>query len=293
MSNSGCSPICRSIEGVGLGLRTPHIETVLSQLPQVPWFELLTDNWLDASGIDGHLLDEVLKHYSVSLHGVSMNVGGTMPLNTDYLNRVKRLAKRCNTQCVSDHLAFTAVNGKQLHDLAPLPYTEEALTHVINRVDQVQNLLGFSIAIENISAYVKYDHDVMGEAEFLNQLAQGTGCSILLDVNNLYVNQVNLEQDAKAFLTQLYARHVSEMHLGGYTDQGSFLLDAHNNPVSNPVWKLYEVALEKFPQVPTLIEWDNDLPDFEVLLSEQKKAQVLFNTSTEQTGWVRAVNYGQ
>lgn len=266
-----------SINGVGLGLRTPHIQSILSQKPNVPWFELLTDNWLDASGIDGVLLDEILKHYPVSLHGVAMNIGGVMPLNHDYLASVKALARRCETHWVSDHLAFTAVAGQQLHDLAPLPYTQEALSHVYERIDQIQTSLGFALTVENISAYVSFEHETLGEAEFLNELADKTGCNILLDVNNLYVNQVNLNTDAKAFIHEIKPKHVTEIHLGGFTQKGDYLLDAHNQPVADPVWLLYDMAMKKFPATATLIEWDNDLPSFETLMAEKTKAQSYFD----------------
>lgn len=263
-----------SIHGVGLGLRTPHIENILQHKPQVPWFELLTDNWLGASGIDGVLLDEILKHYPVSLHGVAMNIGGVMPLNTSYLTRVKELAQRCDTTWVSDHLAFTAVDGRQFHDLAPLPYTEEALLHVCERIDAIQNHLGFALTVENISAYVAFKHETLDEADFLNALADRTGCHILLDVNNLYVNQVNLNKDAKQFLQSLKAKHVKEIHLGGFTHKGDYLLDAHDHPVAEPVWELYELAMGKFINTPTLIEWDNALPDFDTLMAEKIKADM-------------------
>ena len=271
-----------SIQNVGLGLRSPHIETILANQPSVPWFELLTDNWLDASGIDGFLLDKVTELYPVTLHGVGMNLGGMDALNLDYLSKVKVLAKRCEASWISDHLSFSAVDGKQLHDLAPMPYTEESLRHMIKRVKQAQDFLGQALVVENISAYVAYEHTTINEAEFLNTLADETQCKILLDVNNLFVNQKNIGQPAIEFINTLKVPHVQEIHLGGYTDKGDFLLDAHNNPVSEPVWSLYEHTIQKFKNVPTLIEWDNDLPDFEMLLSEQKKAMAIMRQYHEQ-----------
>lgn len=270
-----------AIKGVGLGLRSPHIEHILGHKPNVPWFELLTDNWLDASGIDGFLLDQIAEQYPLTLHGVCMNIAGTQALNFDYLTGVKSLAKRCKTGWISDHLAFSAVDGKQLHDLAPIPYTHEALKHVIDRVNCIQDFLEQKLCVENISAYVAYQGSSLSEADFLNALASETGCSILLDVNNLYVNQKNLGQDAKLFIETINNKYVSEMHLGGYTDKGDFLLDAHNNPVSDPVWELYELALKKMKGVPTLIEWDNDLPEFSILLQEQQKATTLMSEYSE------------
>ncbi len=260
------------VNGVGLGLRSPHIEHILKHKPDVPWFELLTDNWLDASGIDGHLLDEINERYPLTLHGVCMNIGGTDALNFSYLNAVKRLATRCNATMISDHLAFSAADGKQLHGLGPMPLTPESLSHCIQRIDTLQDFFGRSISVENISAYVSCPDSSINEATFMNELNKETGCNILMDVNNLHVNQVNLGVNAHEFIAALNANIVSEIHLGGYTQKDDFLLDAHNNPVSEPVWQLYKVAINKFKDVPTLIEWDNDLPDFEVLLQERQKA---------------------
>ncbi len=271
-----------SIQNVGLGLRSPHIETILATEPNVPWFELLTDNWLDASGIDGFLLDKITEQYPVTLHGVGMNLGGLDPLNLDYLSKVKALAVRCEANWLSDHLSFSAVQGNQLHDLAPLPYTEESLQHMVVRIQQAQDVLGQALVVENISAYLAYEHTTINEADFLNALAHETQCEILLDVNNLYVNQKNLDQNAVEFLNALNHSVVKEIHLGGYTDKGDYFLDAHNNPVSEPVWSLYELAIQKFKGIPTLIEWDNDLPDFNVLLQEQQKAMAIMSKTSEK-----------
>ncbi len=270
-----------SIQNVGLGLRSPHIEQILATQPNVPWFELLTDNWLDASGIDGFLLDKVTEQYPVTLHGVGMNLGGIDPLNLNYLAKVKALAERCETRWISDHLSFSAVEGKQLHDLAPLPYTEESLQHMVTRIKQAQDFLGRSLLVENISAYLAYEHTTINEADFLNYLAHETQCEILLDVNNLYVNQKNLGHNAIEFINTLNEGVVKEIHLGGYTDKGDYFLDAHNNPVSEPVWSLYDIAMQKFIDVPTLIEWDNDLPDFQVLIEEQQKAMAIMSKYSE------------
>ena len=271
-----------SIQNVGLGLRSPHIEHILRDQPLVPWFELLTDNWLDASGIDGFLLDKVSEQYPLTLHGVGMNLGGLDPLNLEYLTQVKALAQRSGACWVSDHLSFSAVQGKQLHDLAPLPYTEESLQHMVVRIKQAQDFLGQALLVENISAYLAYEHTSINEADFLNALARETHCEILLDVNNLYVNQKNLDQDATEFIHCLDQSIVKEIHLGGYTDKGDYFLDAHNNPVSDPVWHLYDLAIQKFKDVPTLIEWDDDLPEFDTLLNEQQTAMAIMSKYSEK-----------
>ena len=270
-----------AVSGVGLGLRSPHIEHILKYKPDVPWFELLTDNWLDASGIDGHLLDEIKERYPLTLHGVCMNIGGTDSLNFSYLNAVKQLAKRCNTTMISDHLAFSAVDGKQLHGLGPMPLTAESLSHCTQRINTLQDFFGHNISVENISAYVSCPDSIMNEAHFMNELANETGCRILLDVNNLHVNQVNLGVSSHEFIATLNSKIVSEIHLGGYTQKEDFLLDAHNKPVSEPVWELYKMVKNKFKDVPTLIEWDNDLPEFDVLLQEKQKAMACHFTELD------------
>ena len=268
----------KKINGVGLGLRSPHIERILSSSANVPWFEILADNWLDASGIDGFLLDELVERYPMALHSVGMNIGGVDALNRDYLVKVKHLASRCQTGFISDHLCFSAADGRKIHDLLPLPYTEEALQHCCDRVSVIQDIIGCRISVENISAYAEYQHNSINEAVFLNKLAERTGCGILLDINNLYVNEKNLQQDAKQFIDSINADAVEEIHLGGFTDKGDYYLDAHNNPVCEGVWRLYEYALNRLPSCPTLVEWDNDLPVFDTLLEEQREAQSIYQT---------------
>ncbi|MEM7015906.1 MAG: DUF692 domain-containing protein [Pseudomonadota bacterium] len=260
------------LEGVGVSLRSPHIEHVLSQTVDIPWFELLTDNWLEAAGINGLLLDEIVERYPVALHGVSMNLGGMQPLDQGYLDAIKRLARRCQTDKISDHVCFTAVDGKQLHDLAPLPLTQETLSHLAQRINQVQDVLACPLYIENVSAYVRYECDAIDEASFLNTLTARTGCKLLLDINNLYVNQVNLGTNAENMIDCIDPDGVGELHLGGHQNCGSYLLDAHNNIICEDVWRLFERAIQRFGDTPTLIEWDNDLPEFSTLQQERYQA---------------------
>lgn len=258
---------------MGLGLRFPHIQTVLSEKPDIPWFELLTDNWMAASGVDGVLLDAVLDVYPVALHGVAMNIGGVDPLNRSYIEGVKALADRCETPHVSDHLCFTAVQGEQLHDLAPLPLTDETLSHVADRIDCAQNLLKRRLTIENISAYMSCKQDTYTDAEFLNALAKRTGCGLLLDINNLYVNQFNLGRPAQDCIHSIRPEFVTEFHLGGFSDQGEYLLDAHDHPVCDAVLDLYQEAVRCIGNRPTLIEWDHQLPAFSTLMEEKVKVE--------------------
>lgn len=261
------------IAGVGLGLRSAHIETILAHSPAIPWFELLTDNWLDASGIDGYLLDSILERYPVVLHGVAMNLGGVQPLNLDYLTKVRCLAERCQTDWISDHLCFSAADGMQLHDLLPLPRNHETLAHLVARISHAQDVLQRRISIENISAYMHCAQNSYAEADFLNELATRSGCGVLMDINNLYVNQHNLNESADTFIDAIQPKHVTQYHLGGYTDKGDYLLDAHNHAVSAPVWALFQKTLVTVGERPTLIEWDNDLPEFATLLHEKQQAE--------------------
>jgi uncharacterized protein (UPF0276 family) len=260
------------ISGAGIGLRTCHIDQVLRDLPDVPWFELLADNHLAAGGLVRAQVEAVRAHYPLALHCVDMNLAGADPLDLGYLRRVRDLRDRCGATWVSDHLCFTAVDGRNYHDLLPIPYTEEALTHVARRILMIQDFLGERLLVENVSSYLRFAESPLTEAQFLGALAREADCLLLLDVNNLYVNQVNHGDDLDTCLDALPLDRVMEIHLGGYEPKDGYLLDAHNNPVSEPVWRLYERVAGLLPDVPTLIEWDNDIPAFSVLLSEAERA---------------------
>lgn len=202
-----------------------------------------------------------------------MNLGGVAALDRGYLDAVKDLAARTRPACISDHLCFTRHGDHHYHDLLPLPYSEEALHHVAARVRQVQDHLGQRLVVENVSAYVSAAESVMGEAEFLAELVRQTDCELLLDVNNLYVSQVNLGSDARHFISTVPRDRIREVHLAGYDDRGRYLVDAHNNRVSEPVWELFSEVAERWPEVPVLIEWDNAIPSLDVLLDEAAHAQ--------------------
>ena len=268
----------RNVSGVGLGLRPAHIKPLLEQESRVSWFELLSDNWFGASGLDGVLLDEVKQRYPLALHSVALNVGGVDPINRDYLTAIKELSIRTGSDHISDHLCFSAVDGKPLHDLAPIPYTQDTLNHVCNRLDFIQEFLGHTISLENITAYIHCLDSTMSEAGFLNELAKRTGCSILLDVNNLYVNEQNLGRSAKSYIKELNPSYVSQYHLGGFHNKTDFLLDAHDQEISQPVLELYRYAIERIGIKPTLIEWDHNLPELSLLLSEYNKVRRIYNS---------------
>lgn len=264
--------------GVGLGLRPSHYDHVLSRRPTVSWFEAISENYMGLRGGSSggrplEVLEEVRRRYPVTLHGVSLNVGSADPLNRDYLKRLKRLIRIIEPAIVSDHLCWTGVDGRNLHDLLPLPYTEAAIEHVAARLRHVQEFLGRRILIENVSSYLTYRHSEMTEWEFLTEIASRADCGILLDVNNIHVSAVNHGFDALDYINAVPTARVGEMHLAGYSDEGGFLIDTHDHPVSGPVWDLYAAAIRRFGPVPTLIEWDDKIPPFERLEQEAARAE--------------------
>ncbi|NEP14015.1 MAG: DUF692 domain-containing protein [Symploca sp. SIO2C1] len=261
------------IKGVGIGLRSAHYQDILNYKPTVPWFEVLSDNYLSPGGMPLYYLERIRQDYPVNLHGVGMSLGSTDPLNLDYLLRLKRLAQRIEPAYISDHLAWISVNGCYLNDLMPLPYTKEVIEHLARRILQVQEFLGRQILLENPSLYLTFTESTMPEWEFIQELLEKADCYLLLDLNNVYVSATNQGFDPFDYLNALPANRVKEIHLAGYEEREDYLFDTHGYPVHNPVWKLYQKALERFGTVPTLIEWDTDIPDFEVLMVEASKAQ--------------------
>ena len=259
--------------GVGIGLREAHIDDILRRRPKVGWFEVLADNYFASGGMAPHQLEEVQRHYPVALHCVGMSLGSPEPPDYEYLAAVKRLAQRYQALWISDHLCFSAVGNTPLHDLLPLPYTQEAIEHAALKIGQVQDFLGRRILIENVSGYLTYKHSTLSEMEFLAAVATRADCDILLDINNLYVNRQNHGEAAVGAWEQLPFERVREVHLGGFQDCGDFLLDAHDHPVADPVWQLFAEFVALKHDVPVLIEWDNDLPTLQTLLNEKRKAQ--------------------
>jgi len=240
------------------------------------WFEAVTENFMDTGGRPLATLERIRSHYPVALHGVSLSIGSSDPLDTEYLKKLKDLAQRIDPFVISDHLCWTGVDGENLHDLLPLPMTEEAVAHVVNRVDAVQKVLGRPILLENISTYVTYKHSTMPEWEFLREVARRSGCGILLDLNNIYVNSFNHGFDPVRYLEEIPAEKVGQFHLAGHSDKGTFLFDTHAGSVADKVWQLYRRALELYGPVSTLIEWDEAIPDFKRLSDEVKKAKEVY-----------------
>jgi uncharacterized protein (UPF0276 family) len=258
--------------GVGIGLRTVHFATILSTFPEVDWFEVLSENFLDTGGRPLHVLDRVAERYPVVLHGVSMSIGSTDPLDLGYLRKLKGLAERTRARWVSDHLCWTGVMGRNTHDLLPMPYTEEALRHTVRRVRQVQEVLERPLVLENPSSYVEFAASTLGEAEFLARLAEEADCGLLLDVNNVYVSAFNHGFDAAAYVDRIPADRVVQYHLAGHTNKGTHILDTHSDRAVDGVWELYRRAWARTGPTSTLYEWDEDIPALEVVLAEARKA---------------------
>lgn len=266
-----------SIQGAGLGLRSPHVAQILRDKPDVPWFEILADNYLAAGGPIPQQLETVRQDYPMTFHCVGMSLGGTHPLDEQYLARLKRLMDRIQPSWVSDHLCFTRQASHNFHDLLPLPYNTETLNHLISRIQQVQEYLGEAILVENVSSYLEFEASAIEEAEFVAELVTKAGCHLLLDINNVYVNAQNHGFDPCVYLRAMPHDVVKEIHLAGYETREGYLLDAHNQRVTSPVWDLYESYIQDHPEVPTLIEWDKDIPAFEVLQEEADKAERMLN----------------
>ena len=258
--------------GFGVGLRPPHYGHVLDAHPTVEWFEVISENFLIAGGRPLQVLERVRAQYPIVLHGVSLSIGSTDPLDADYLRRLRQLAERIDAAWISDHLCWTGVGGHNLHDLLPLPYSEEALEHVVRRVQRVQDALGRRIALENVSSYLTFCDSVLPEWEFLAAVAERADCAILLDVNNVFVSAHNHGFDAHTYLAGIPVERVVQFHLAGHSDHGTHLLDTHDHPVCDGVWDLYAAAVRRFGALPTLIEWDDRIPPFERLHGEAKRA---------------------
>ena len=257
----------------GLGLRPEHYEEIVASPGRVGWFEALSENYMVPGGRPLYWLDRIRRDYPVALHGVSLSIGSIDPLDRDYLDALKVLADRVQPLWVSDHLCFTGLGGHNMHDLLPLPYTEEALDHVAARVAAVQDHLGRRLVLENVSSYVTYAASELSEWAFLAELARRADCDILLDVNNVHVSAFNHGFDPMAFLRGLPAARVRQFHLAGHTDKGTHIIDTHDGPVVPGVWTLYAEAVRLFPGVPTMIERDADSPPYADLLAELDEAR--------------------
>ncbi len=263
------------LAGFGLGLRTPHYEAVLDEPHAIDWLEVITENYLVPGGKPLHYLERIRDRFPLVMHGVSLSIGSTDPIDVDYLAGVRALAARIEPQWISDHLCWTGIDGRNLHDLLPLPYTEEALAWVVARVGQIQDALGRQILLENVSSYLTFHESDMSEWEFLREVAERADCAILLDINNIYVSSVNHGFDPLAYLESIPTDRVRQFHLAGHSDLGGHLIDTHDHPIVEPVWNLYCAAVAQFGAVPTMIERDDNIPPLGELVAELQIARDL------------------
>ena len=274
-STAAASPEKPPFLGFGLGLRAQHYTEILEGGDTLPidWFEVISENYMLQGGRPIHMLDRIRERYPMVMHGVSLSIASTQPLDMDYLASLKSLAERVEPKWISDHLCWTGVHGVNLHDLIPIPYTEEALNHVVSRIEQVQDFLGRRIAIENVSSYVEFEESEMEEWEFVAELARRADCWLLLDVNNVFVSGQNHEFDDAAFVDAIPADRVVQFHLAGHSEGDDCLIDTHDQPVCDEVFELYGKALERFGPVSTMIERDDNIPPLAELLAELNRAR--------------------
>jgi uncharacterized protein (UPF0276 family) len=270
--------------GLGVGLRNVHFGHILEHGPQVDWFEIISENFIDNHGQARAVLDRIAAQVPIVMHGVSLSIGSSDPLDMAYLARLRALAQELRPAWVSDHLCWTGAASLNSHDLLPLPLDEACLRHVSARVRQVQDYLGRPLVLENPSTYVEFAGSSMPECEFLGRLAEDTGCGLLLDVNNVYVSATNHGFDAEAYIRSLPAGRIVQIHLAGPTDCGGYLIDTHDAPVPTPVWRLYALAQQLSGGVSTLLEWDANIPSYPDLLAELGKARAALRGEFPQVG---------
>ena len=270
--------------GLGVGLRTVHFQHVLERQPDVDWFEIISENFIDSQGRPRHVLDQIAERYPIVMHGVSMSIGSTDPLNIPYLHKLKKLAGEISARWISDHLCWTGVAGVNSHDLLPMPLNEQSLQHVIGRIRVVQDVLERPLVLENPSSYVTFTDSTMDEWEFITRMSEATDCGLLLDVNNVYVSAFNHDLDPEQFIRGLPHERIVQFHLAGHSNYVTHLIDTHDGHVIDPVWKLYALAHELTGGVSTLLEWDAKIPPFEELHAEVLKAKRFMKEHLVTTG---------
>jgi uncharacterized protein len=258
--------------GIGIGLRSPHVGHILSQTPELAWFEIIAENYMVEGGRPLHTLDRILAHYQVVQHGVGLYLGSAQGIDREHLARVKALVRRTHSPWVTDHLCWGSVDGQVSHDLLPLPYTWEAVARTVENLRVVQDTLEVPFAVENVSSYAEFRESCMTEWQFVSEVAERADVGILLDVNNIYVSSVNHGFDAAEYLAGIPVERVAQIHIAGHTRHDGFVIDTHDHPVSDPVWRLYQRALELCGPTPTLLEWDAAIPSFDEVRAEALKA---------------------
>lgn len=272
--------------GFGLGLRREHYDYVIKHHPPIDWFEIISENFMIPGGKLLYLLEQIAEVYPMVMHGVSLSIGSFDAIDVDYLKKLKQLSKRINARWISDHLCWIGVHGKNTHDLLPMPYTEEALSHLTNKINQVQDYLEQPLLLENPSTYITFETATFSEPEFLTTLVERTKCLLLLDINNIYVNSVNHQFDALEYINTIPANGVQQFHLSGHCNMGDHIIDTHDEPIIDAVWDLYKAACKRFGQVSSMIERDDNIPPFEELFLEYQ-----FMQSTAENVWKEEKRY--
>ena len=259
--------------GFGLGLRPDYYEEILTQKPALDWFEILTENYLVPGGKPLFYLDKIREHYPIVMHGVSLSIGSTDPLDAEYLKQLKDLASRVEPAWISDHLCWTGVQGHNVHDLLPIPYTPQAISHIVSRIQQIQDFLGRPILIENVSSYLTYKQSEMSEWDFILEIVKQADCYILLDVNNIYVSSVNHQFNPLDYIKAMPVERVAQIHLAGHSNHGDYIIDTHDAPVIQPVWDLYAATIQRLGKISTMVERDDNMPPLAELLAEINHAK--------------------
>jgi uncharacterized protein (UPF0276 family) len=260
--------------GFGLGLRAQHYDHVLAQRPKnIDWFEIISENFLEAHHGYRDFLADLRRDYPLVMHGVSLSIGSTDPLNREYLAKLKNLAEFLNVPWLSDHLCWTGINGKNTHDLLPVPYSEESLKNITTRIKQVQDILGRHIVLENPSSYLEFNDSSMREWEFLARMSEEGDCGLLLDINNIYVSAFNHGYDARDYIDAIPADRIVQIHLAGHQNFGTHIIDTHDHPVLDDVWELYRYTIQTKGIITTMVEWDDNIPEFDILTAELDKAR--------------------
>src|ERR1700729_879727 len=259
--------------GIGIGLRASHYDHILSQKPVVDWFEIISENFMIDGGRPLRILDQILEQYKVVQHGVSMYFGSAQRADREHLRRLKTLTRRTNAPWLSDHLCWGSVDGRYTHDLLPMPYTFEAARTTARKIREVRDFLEIPVAVENVSSYAEFHVSEMTEWEFLNEVVERADCGILLDVNNIYVSSQNHSFDAYDYLNSVPPERVTQIHIAGHSKFEKYILDTHDHPVLDPVWKLYEHAIRRIGPTATLLEWDDRIPSFDEVHAEARKAE--------------------
>ncbi len=268
-----------TLKGTGLGFRQQHAEIILSEKPEIPWFELLIDNYM-AANASLNMIDRLVENYPISFHGVGLSIGSVDPIDLNYLSHLKRLKNRWQPFHISDHFAWTGFGENQFNELLPLPMTRETIKLLSEKIEWAQEYLGDQIVFENASTYIQAPYE-MTEWEFINSICSASGCGLLLDINNIHVNAFNHGFDPNSYLEGIELSHVKEIHLAGYEDRGDYYFDSHSEPVSPAVWISLQKVLEDIPNSPMLLEWDNNIPSLEVLIREVSKAEKIRQSIVE------------